>query len=1148
MVFSDDEDEISSSTQSVTTYHLENNKNEPISFSVLPILWREDEKPDSIKKEIFLKGIADDGIQKVYKQVTAWRFNLLEKGGPEIYVFSKDGKWIRLVKPRKSFEVVVRSVLVTVHCLQFVRKYPEASRKLVWEKLGNGKVISSYEVGPSENDLLDHLPLIKAAIKHDEALSKSKFLLTFEENPVKRKVFDEDSLAGLDADSKFIVSDDEESYEHLVEQSAVDSEGESDEETDLFDSVCAFCDNGGELLCCEGRCLRSFHPTVEDGEESDCQSLGFTKAEVKSIPSFMCLNCQHKKHQCFACGKLGSSDKSVGAEVFHCVSATCGYFYHPACVTKLLHPEDESEAEALKKRISEGESFTCPAHKCYKCNHGENKAIRELQFAVCRRCPKAYHRKCLPRKITFDDPDDEDKETRAWDDLLPNRILIYCLKHEIDEELQTPVRDHIKFPQSEEKNKARTLDLQKKRKAMIEDTEDDFLRERKITKAPKRASFFDFKRSGTTVKREKPDLKKDFEYSEILQIPDVSRKPLRDGMKTSKTFSQSEPAKSKYIEVSGKSKELAKGASPQRKVKEKAFVLDSETKKSLVAMMDEKASLITLEEVRRKYTAPSTHGYSSKSFIDKSITLGKIEGLVEAVRTAVQKLDKGGTIEDAQAVCAPDVINTISNWKNKLRVYLAPFIHGMRYTSFGRHFTKIDKLQEIVNILHWYAQDGDTIVDFCCGANDFSCLMNEKLEETGKKCSYRNFDVIQPKNDFCFEKRDWMSVDPKELPTGSKLIMGLNPPFGVKAALANKFINKALEFKPKLLILIVPPETERLDRKRCKYDLVWEDNRQLSGKSFYLPGSVDVFDNQMEQWNATPPPLYLWSRPDWTPEHKTIAIEHGHVPRDKRIDSKFSEDMDTDVDMDLSPARENWLNEKEEAKLYEIPASSPKALKSGESDRELQQYRRKPPRDKKSRRMMETEAHTTRSSLERGGDRPSETLTDRTRLGSNIPDPLDARRYNLDGHPIPEPLDARRYNADGPPTSYGTMVGLDNQFPGFTSQERETNAHTLVRRYGGIASETPTSYGLSGPGIDRGNSSSIMQRYEPRLDEMNHMRVNVGYGSQVRPTVGAGGMYDGGLGPQFGAGPPRPYPTFSGFAPGLRHPNPYQGGSGWIND
>jgi hypothetical protein len=39
--------------------------------------------------------------------------------------------------------------------------------------------------------------------------------------------------------------------------------------------------------------------------------------------------------------------------------------------------------------------------------------------------------------------------------------------------------------------------------------------------------------------------------------------------------------------------------------------------------------------------------------------------------------------------------------------------------------------------------------------------------------------------------------------------MGLNPPFGLKAILANKFINKALTFKPKLIILIVPKETER---------------------------------------------------------------------------------------------------------------------------------------------------------------------------------------------------------------------------------------------------------------------------------------------------------------------------------------------------
>ena len=91
--------------------------------------------------------------------------------------------------------------------------------------------------------------------------------------------------------------------------------------------------------------------------------------------------------------------------------------------------------------------------------------------------------------------------------------------------------------------------------------------------------------------------------------------------------------------------------------------------------------------------------------------------------------------------------------------------------------------------------------------------------------------------------------------------MGLNPPFGVKGALANKFVDHALQFDPKLIILIVPPETERyglinllncfcslqdlsfpdnvlvctafrLDRRRHgkNYDLIWEDRCLLSGK------------------------------------------------------------------------------------------------------------------------------------------------------------------------------------------------------------------------------------------------------------------------------------------------------------------------------
>jgi len=132
-------------------------------------------------------------------------------------------------------------------------------------------------------------------------------------------------------------------------------------------------------------------------------------------------------------------------------------------------------------------------------------------------------------------------------------------------------------------------------------------------------------------------------------------------------------------------------------------------------------------------------------------------------------------------------------------------------------------------------------------------------------------------NHFGFEKRDWMTVKPNELPCGSQLIMGLNPPFGVKASLANKFIDKALSFKPKLVVLIVPKETKRLDQKKIPYDLIWEDSECLAGKAFYLPGSVDLNDKTVEGWNASAPPLYLWSRPDWTKKHMKIAEEHSHT-------------------------------------------------------------------------------------------------------------------------------------------------------------------------------------------------------------------------------------------------------------------------------
>ncbi|KAF8654535.1 hypothetical protein HU200_061727 [Digitaria exilis] len=591
---------------------------------------------------------------------------------------------------------------------------------------------------------------------------------------------------------------------------------------------------------CEGRCLRSFHATKDSCE--DCATLGYSRKQFNAMKTFLCKNCELERYQCFACGCLGSAKTDL-PEVFPCASATCGCFYHAKCVAQLLFPESEAKATEYTSKIASGAKFACPLHKCGICKYGENKEAKELQFAVCRRCPTAYHRRCLPRKIAFEDFTENGQFVfqRAWDDLLPNnRILIYCLKHEMDPKHRTPARNHIKFPE-------------------------DPAAFKKSTAVNKPLNYVGMKKKILKMRR----------IDELPSAPLPSAKVSSGIVKHSSSSNLMN--KRRKVPVSGERSVVVEKPVFMSNIPFSSFPeIDRYTEMRINNFAQQTSASITMEDVRKKLVVPSTHAQSSHS-TDK-ITLGQVERSVEAVKAALHMLENGACIEEAKSVCAPSDLYQIVKWKNKLNIYLAPFLHGMRYTSYGRHFTKLDKLQLIVDKLQWYIQSGDTVVDFCCGSNDFSLLLKEKLEASGKNCFYKNYDLIQPKNDFSYERRDWMTVQPDELPTGCRLIMGLNPPFGFKASLANQFINKALTFKPKLIILIVPKQTERLDKKYPPYELIWQDSEQLAGKSFYLPGSLDADNKVMEQWNVSPPPLSLWSRSDWAKRHSEIAKSVGHLP------------------------------------------------------------------------------------------------------------------------------------------------------------------------------------------------------------------------------------------------------------------------------
>ncbi|KAH1062762.1 hypothetical protein GYH30_005622 [Glycine max] len=868
---SEDEAETEAEVQSlsVSNYHIVDDEDNPVSFAVLPIHWSDSENSEAANKgKVFIDGDTDNGLKKIFMQVTAWRFDL-SNVRLEISLLSKDGRWIKLQKPRKGFQNKIRTVLITLHFLHRVKKKRQMSEISVWQDLSKDTELSSSGVKPSQKDLSDHVPLIREAAKRDSVLAKSK-----EVNDLAQPGL---TVVGIDSDM-------------------IDESNEESEERDDLD-VCALCDNGGNVTCCDGVCMRSFHATVEAGRENSCVSLGFTQKEVDEIQSFYCKNCEYYQHQCFACGKLGSSDKVKGAEVIKCVSATCDRFYHPHCVAKLLPQLAKPVAEDLERNIADRVPFICPLHYCCVCKELENKVDPELQFAVCRRCPKSYHRKCLPREIAPSNRGNKNIIQRAWEGLLPNnRILIYCLNHKIDRELGTPVRDHIKFPNMEPTVQKINTTIEQKEPATKERV---ILKKKNVDldnssgKSIAKGSKLTGKLSSHKVGSKKT--------KKIISGSNISRKP--KSKETSRCLTENKRSISKKSEMSDSEqnynqptigeiyalqKEGLKRIKHDNKVNnvitnplsvkpiESLSVelppLDADSEKSLLTLFKEARSSITLESVLEKHTFASTHTHPLRNVVEKTITMGKLE--YSAVRTALRKLESGCSIQDVKAFCDPDDLKQLFKWKDELKIYLAPVLYGNRYTSYGRHFTLVEKLEGIVDKLHWYVQNSDTIVDFCCGANDFSILMKKKLEENGKKCSYRNYDLLPTKNDFSFERRDWMTVQPTELPTGSQLIMGLNPPFGHKAALANKFVDKALEFKPKLVILIVPPETERLDKKQSPYDLIWEDENFLSGTSFYLPGSVD---RQMDQRNARPPLLSLWSRPDWTTKHKVIAQENGHV-------------------------------------------------------------------------------------------------------------------------------------------------------------------------------------------------------------------------------------------------------------------------------
>ncbi|BBN07343.1 hypothetical protein MPTK1_4g03050 [Marchantia polymorpha subsp. ruderalis] len=214
---------------------------------------------------------------------------------------------------------------------------------------------------------------------------------------------------------------------------------ESIEEPRDDPTICVFCDDGGDnILSCEGICQRHFHAQKVD-DEMECQTLGFSSEMMKNLDSvsFICENCKHQKHQCFICGELGSSSDE-NREVYMCHVQSCKKFYHLHCMLRI---RGIAHGTHYVKQIMTGTmKLFCPRHRCDTCKIEDVFAGKLVQ---CRRCPRAWHADCLKDFKKSG----ELESTQIWKH---DRFkYIYCRNHDILQELKTPKRDHVKFPDPE---------------------------------------------------------------------------------------------------------------------------------------------------------------------------------------------------------------------------------------------------------------------------------------------------------------------------------------------------------------------------------------------------------------------------------------------------------------------------------------------------------------------------------------------------------------------------------------------------------------------------------------------------------------------------------------------------------------------------
>jgi hypothetical protein len=151
----------------------------------------------------------------------------------------------------------------------------------------------------------------------------------------------------------------------------------SKSKTDRNSFFCYVCGDGGELLECDGTCLRSFH--------AECLPADHLPSAAGTSDWF-CKDCSLGFAVCAACNVKGKA----GVDVFKCKMGSCGHSFHNDCLRSLQRVKYSEYGTGHASQ-----PFTCPSHFCAAC-HMSGDALRMIN---CWHCIDAWHTCCMPSDV-----------------------------------------------------------------------------------------------------------------------------------------------------------------------------------------------------------------------------------------------------------------------------------------------------------------------------------------------------------------------------------------------------------------------------------------------------------------------------------------------------------------------------------------------------------------------------------------------------------------------------------------------------------------------------------------------------------------------------------------------------------------------------